>query len=713
MLYEIQLNSPFYGEYDEAPDQNYAYSTNVFDYVDEPETAPVVRTYGVEIELVPYMNNRQNFVDGIHEVFAKSPTFIVKSDSTISPRGGEIVTVPLGLDAMPTLFGAIEAHAPRHYSTQSSCGVHIHAAVPNNIWALARMHALVMPTNALDFGSHVFGRQPGEYHMRGIYNTTATDAVAWARQRPRGNHRTALEFSSKGTLELRSFAGTIRASALTRYAEYYDALIEFCSTRVRDTSSENFSPLRAFTTFVLRSSRWPALADRLDLPGVRAMLEDNARTYPRYHQDMQKLFLPREARVLTPRQPRVAAPVMEPAVIAEMSALITRPPASRSYTLNFDAGINVLDHAASEGAPVGFISRVNERVEQSQHLTDLSRVIGYAGSYSAGIRESVTYAWLLHSLPIPANALIHFLGNTIDFEVFLPRATFYNLIERTFHGCFTSSRGTVYTGRRLYTLILNYHLPRALSLINGNGNTRPYGANYHMLLAPPFSAPRTRDEVAGPAPTTCEGVLTTEARARIASDLGAQGAQGVAQYFAHTYFAAEAQDQARDEVLAARDDVGTPVAVHGYGHERGGGSEHFLAREAIRARVASDIGAQNLRVQNRANEAHERSARNSPSDTAVHAYFADHLRTDTAPYIADTGIGTLEEVVATVRDGRPLPDWFATLADHMSPESYAAVEALPDNEIILQDVHDSIASGFALGIDNLSEFIARRLDDPS
>ena len=520
MLYEIQLNSPFrsFDNADAPSDYNYNYSTNVFDFVEEPETAPEGRTYGVEIELNPVRNNRQNFVNGIHQVFDLSPTFIVKSDSTISEYGGEIVTVPLGLDAMPALFGAIEASAPGQYTVSNACGVHIHAAVPNNIWTLARMYMIVMSRNSLAFGSHVFGRQPGDFHMRGEYTIRPSDAVDWARGRQRGNHRTALEFSNKGTLELRSFAGTTKAADLMCYAEYYDALIEFCSKRVQGVSIDDLNILAQFSAFVLASeSRWPALATRLRCGSVEIIADGIP-----YNNAVRGLFLPRAARTPEPRQPRLPA-----AILDELNDLTTPGitiPGAQPYTpgwewttaRNAQTG-ETTRHRTYNGAPMSepatpratatprvtprsngvsgtvaqtlatrranFRDMVEDRIERSADHALFNRSIGNVG-FHGSTGSVVTYAWLLRV--VVGNGTLRSTARSIDdYHIEILRTEMYSAINTLFAGRFTSSRGTVYAGRRLYTLILNYHLPRAFALINGTANGRPYGHNYCMELTAP------------------------------------------------------------------------------------------------------------------------------------------------------------------------------------------------------------------------------------
>ena len=476
MLYEIQLNSPFRSfDRDDGSNCNYNYSTNVFDFVEEPETAPEGRTYGVEIELNPVRTSRQNFVNGIHQVFDLSPTFIVKSDSTISEYGGEIVTVPLGLDAMPALFEAIEASAPGQYTVTNACGVHIHAAVPNNIWTLARMYMIVMSRNSLAFGSHVFGRQPGDFHMRGEYTIRPSDAVDWARGRQRGNHRTALEFSNKGTLELRSFAGTTKATDLMCYAEYYDALIEFCSKRVQGVSIDDLNILAQFSAFVLASeSRWPALATRLRCGSVEIIAGSTS-----YNHAVRGLFLPRASRTPEPRQPRLPAAVLDE--LNDLTTLgITLPDWQRSPATPRSNAISGTVAQTLETRRTHFREMVEDRIQQSDEDAPFNRPIGIVG-FNGSV---ATYAWLLRAI-VRSVTLRSAILSIDDYRIEVSRTGMYAAINRLFSGRFTSSRGTIYAGRRLYTLILNYHLPRAFALINGTANTRPYGQNYCMDLTLP------------------------------------------------------------------------------------------------------------------------------------------------------------------------------------------------------------------------------------
>lgn len=261
-LYALSATSPFF-----RGSLNHPYRTNVFNYAEEPLEAPTERTYGMEIEFNTSVG-RPTFCAGMNSIFSDSPTFIVKHDGTIDEDGGEIVTLPTTVRGFDALFDSVERNAAA-FHTDGRTGVHIHSLAANNVFAVARLYMLLMSPAFESFNNHLARRSTTRYCRRAEDTVSAHEALDWARGRRIGEHRSAIEFSGKGTLEHRTMASTSVAASLKCYVEYMDAMIEFCVAR---DNMPDYRPLKAFVDFVNeRTTTWPNLADRVNhcTPGVR------------------------------------------------------------------------------------------------------------------------------------------------------------------------------------------------------------------------------------------------------------------------------------------------------------------------------------------------------------------------------------------------------------------------------------------------------------
>ena len=286
-LYTLTLTSPFAGRYSANSDADdnessnqpdatrYDYGTDILTYTTEPTERPTESTYGVELEFNP-RGGRTNFVTSVDAVFAGCPHFFVKSDCSISVDGGEIVTTPRTLGAHNKMFGLIEEHAAG-FRAATTCGFHVHALVPNNLFTTARVYQFIASPALSAFVTAIAKRPANSYCYRSNYAIGAPDATRWASNR-RADHSSAFTFSGKGTVEFRIFASHTKRYMLSSYVEFADALLTFCSARPISSDPslalDGVVPvLGEFLKFVLdNSTRYPNLAYRLNLPTMRAVI---------------------------------------------------------------------------------------------------------------------------------------------------------------------------------------------------------------------------------------------------------------------------------------------------------------------------------------------------------------------------------------------------------------------------------------------------------
>lgn len=265
MLYDLDLVSPFNSGYGGVI-SNRDYEDNVLSFTREGMTTPEGPVYGLEVEYgAP---SRDAFVTSCNEVFDTHPIFIVKDDGSIPRGGGEIVTLPLELNDTLSFADALAAKS-EGFTPTDACGIHIHTARPNNVFALARTFQFVNSPYMSKFIDAIALRKQTNYCVRDC-GRSAAHALDTARE-TFGSHSSAVSRSRHGTLEYRIFASTTQAYHIKSYVEFVNALTCFVAER-SVPSAESVPRAFAHMVDIFGAKRWPSLYYRMRLPRMRGII---------------------------------------------------------------------------------------------------------------------------------------------------------------------------------------------------------------------------------------------------------------------------------------------------------------------------------------------------------------------------------------------------------------------------------------------------------
>jgi hypothetical protein len=221
----------------------YAYSTNPLSYLQfihlehekDGEFEPLTY-YGVELEVVPKRAPITTYKK-IHSALG-ADFAILKADSSLPEKGVEIVTAPATLDAHKKLwkpfFDSAASSLVESYAS-SSCGMHVH--INNDSFAnanhLGKMIAFYnCPVNR-QFITRIAGRESGYARFNSAYN--AYSAKLLLNQKSTmpnaymggGERRSAVNVTSKGTVEIRIFKGNVARIGFFKNLEFVDSVKEY------------------------------------------------------------------------------------------------------------------------------------------------------------------------------------------------------------------------------------------------------------------------------------------------------------------------------------------------------------------------------------------------------------------------------------------------------------------------------------------------------
>jgi len=211
----------------------FPYGTNIIKMLGFPSvTAKDALCFGVELEMVPKMNNHhQNVVDTLGGKWVPERPYILCRDGSLGDAGVEMITLPFTLAAhksdryMPwkaTLAGL--RHVAMSGKNTKVCGMHVH--INRRALSQLQMGKMLVVVNAPEMQELICciaQRNDGGYAHRKFAKISDGKFIE-------GTHFDALNIAtSKGTCELRIFRGNLRYERVMKNLEFTEALCAYAA----------------------------------------------------------------------------------------------------------------------------------------------------------------------------------------------------------------------------------------------------------------------------------------------------------------------------------------------------------------------------------------------------------------------------------------------------------------------------------------------------